>query len=62
MLVEAGHFDREFNRCAVAVDIKRSIAILRDRDDATIDLRCEPAVDLDLFVAGGFPLLKRRII
>jgi hypothetical protein len=28
-------------------------------DDATIDLRREWAIDFDLFIAGGFPLLKR---
>src|SRR5260370_31395562 len=61
-LVEAGHFNRKLDRRAVAVDIERSIAVLRDRNDSTIDLRRELAVDVDLFVAGGFALLKRRII
>ena len=60
--VEAGHFHREFDRPAVAVDCQRSIAALRDRDDAAIDLRRERAVDPDFFVAGGLALFKRRII
>ncbi len=40
-LVEAGHFNRKFDRCTVSVDAQRSIVTLRDRDDAAIDLRRE---------------------
>ena len=61
-LVETAHFDRIFDRHTLAVDIKRSIVALRDRNDATVDLRRELAVDFDLFVAGCFPFLERRII
>src|SRR5487761_2670976 len=56
--VEAGHFNCEFDRRTWPVDLERSIVALRVRDDAAIDLGGEPAVDFDLFVAGGFPLLE----
>ena len=60
--VEAAHFDGIFDRFTLAVDLERSVAALRDRDHAMVDLRRELAVDPDLFVAGGFPLLQRRIV
>ncbi len=60
--VEAAHFDGIFDRFSLAVDLERSVAILRDRDHAVVDLRREPAVYFDLFVAGGLALLKRRIV
>ena len=61
-LVEAGHFNREFDRCAISVDAQGSIAVLGDGNDATVDLWRELAIDFDFLFAGGFPLLQRRII
>jgi hypothetical protein len=37
-LIEARHFDRVFDRYTVSVDTRLSVAALRNRDDATIDL------------------------
>ena len=61
-LVEAAHLNGIFDRFALAVDLKRSIAALRDRNHAMVDLRRELPIDPDLLVAGGFPLRQRRII
>ena len=61
-LVEAGHFDRVFDRRTLSVDLKRSIIALRDRNDATVDLRCEWTIYPYLLVTGGFPLRERRVI
>jgi hypothetical protein len=61
-LIEASHFNREFDRCTVAVDSKRPIGALRDRNDAAVDLRRKLAIYPYLFVAGGLPLRQRRII
>jgi hypothetical protein len=44
----------------MSVDIKLSIGIFCDRDDATIDLRRELPVYLHL--AGRFRLRRRRIV
>ena len=60
--VEAGHFDGKFDRRTWPSISSDPSLILRDRNDAMVDLRRELAVDPDLFVAGGFPLRQRRII
>ena len=60
--VETGHFNGKFHRCAVSVDIKRSVLPLRDRDNAAVDLRRELPVYSHLLVAGGFSLRQRRIV
>jgi hypothetical protein len=61
-LVEAGHFNGIFHRCATPVDAQGSVVVPGDRDDASINLRRELAVDPDFFVTGGFPLLQCRIV
>ena len=40
-LIEARHFDPVFDRYTVSVDTQLSVAALRNRDDATVDLRRE---------------------
>jgi hypothetical protein len=60
--VESAHFDGIFDRFTLAVDLERSVAALCDRNHAMVDLWRELAIYPDLFVAGGFPLRKRRII
>ncbi len=61
-LIEAGHFDRIFNRCTVAVDAQGSILTPGYRNHAMIDLRRERLVDFDFLFAGGLALRQRRII
>ncbi len=61
-LVEAHHLNGEFDRCAVAIDGKRSIVALRDRNHTAVDFWRELAIYSDLFIAGGLALLQRRII
>ena len=46
-LVETGHLHRVFHRRALAVDRKRSVGALRDRNDAAIDLRRKWTADLE---------------
>ena len=59
----SGSFQRHIRpACHLPSMLKDPSSLSRDRDDATIDLRRELPVDPDLFVAGGFPLLQRRII
>jgi hypothetical protein len=60
--VEAGHFDRIFDRFPVTFDAERSVVALRDRDDAMVDLRREMTVYPYLFVAGDFPLRQGRVV
>ena len=61
-LVEASHFNRIFDRHTVSVDTQRAIGGLRDRNNATIDLRRELAIDFHLLLAGGFPFCQRRVV
>jgi hypothetical protein len=42
--VETGHLDRIFHRRSFTVDAQRSLAVLSNGDDATVNLRCEPTV------------------
>ena len=61
-LVETGHLHRVFHRRALAVDRKRSVGALRDRNDAAIDLWRKWTADPKLVLASGPALRKRRVI
>src|SRR5258708_30568087 len=61
VLVEPGHFNRKFDRCAISIEIKRSIVALRDRDHARVNLRSKWPVYFHLFIAGSFSFRHRRI-
>ena len=62
LLVEAGHFDRPFDRRAASADLKRHLVGARDRNDAAVDLRGIAGIDFQFLLAGTLALRKRRVV
>ena len=60
--VETGHLDRIFHRRSFTVDAQRSLAVLSNGDDATVNLRRELTVYRYLLVTSRLSLRQRRIV
>src|SRR6266511_400706 len=60
--VETGHLNRIFHRRSFTVDAQRSLAVLSNGDDATVNLRCERTVYRYLLVTSRLSLRQRRIV
>ena len=62
LFVETRHFDRPFDRGAIAANFKPAIAATRDGNNPAIEFRGIASVDFQFLFAGGFALLKRRVV
>jgi hypothetical protein len=60
--VEALHLDHPLDGGACAAERQRATARPVDRDDADVEARCRPAIQLDFAFAAPLPALDRGVV